>query len=84
MELYKKELNKLVVVRWKDAKGIIRGSLNTFVKEGFAINITVGWLKYFDADKIITASEYTVGDEETFDLCMIPRDWIEEVKFVEE
>jgi len=84
MKLYKKELNKLCVVKWKDAKGIIRGEMNKFIKDGFAVNVTVGWLKYFDSDKIVMASEFTVGDDEVFDLNMIPRDWIEELKFVEE
>ena len=83
MKLYKKEIGKLCVIKWKDAKGGIRCSLQDFIKSGFAINITVGWLKYFDKEKVITASECTVGDDDVFDLCLIPYDWIVEIRFVE-
>lgn len=48
MRLYKKELNKLCKVTWYDARSEIRTELAPFIKEGFAIIISVGWLKYFD------------------------------------
>ena len=84
MKLYKKELNKLVKVIWKDAKSAISANLHDFVKSGFAIKRSVGWLKYFDKEKIVIASENTISDEDEFDLTMIPFDWVTEMEFVEE
>ena len=83
MRLCKKNLDKLCKIRWKDAKGGIRQSLVEFIKDGFAVNVTVGWLKHYDKEKIVIASEYTEKDFDTFDLCMIPRGWIKDLTFLE-
>jgi len=79
MKLLKREIDKLFLVKWKDAKGEIRASLTDFIKKGFAINTTVGWLKYYDKEKIVLASERTEGDADIFDLTMIPFDHIIEM-----
>ncbi len=46
MKLNKKNINQLCIVTWRDAKSEIGVSLTSFLKEGFIINKTVGWLTY--------------------------------------
>ena len=80
MKFHKKELNKLFIVRWEDARAGLTVSLAEFVKYGFAMKETVGWLKYYDKEKIIVATERTLTDEDEFDLTIIPRRNITEMQ----
>jgi len=83
MRLSKKNLNQLCIVTWKDAKGVQGDTLSSFLKEGWMVNKTVGWLKYYDKEKVITASEMSEGREE-LDMVWIPRGWITDVEWIEE
>ena len=83
MRLSKKSLNKLAIVAWEDAKGQMGTTLQAFLKEGFIVNETVGWLVYYDLKKVVLQTERSVGMD-SGDFVMIPRGWIVKIEFVEE
>ena len=83
MKLQKKHLNKLFIVTWKDAKGEVSCTLSDFLREGWMINKTVGWLKYFDKEKVIIATE-TSELNDILDLSWLPRGWITSMEEIEE
>ena len=83
MKLYKKNLNSLCILTWKDAKGQMGATLATFLKEGFIINKTVGWLEHFDKEKVVLSTEKSENSD-TMDLVMIPYDWIINIEWIEE
>ena len=76
MKLLKRDIGKLFLVRWEDANSEYATTLEDFLKKGFAVKESVGWLKHFDKDKIIFASERC---ENTFDLTMLSPDWVIEM-----
>ena len=82
MKLYKKNLGQLCILRWKDAKGQMGTTLQAFVKEGFMVNKTVGWLEYFDKEKVVLVTERS-EQVENVDAVMIPAGWIVGVEWIE-
>ncbi len=83
IRLKKKDINKLCIVSWEDAKGDYNVTLDDFLKEGFIINLSVGFLMYYDSKKIILASEISKSSKNC-DLCMIPSGWVKEIKWLKE
>lgn len=79
MKLYKKEIGKLFLTTWKDAWAESGITLRDALKKGFEVNHTIGWLRYFDNDKIIISHEYS-DHCEVEDFSFIPRDWIIEME----
>ena len=82
MKLNKKNINQLCIVTWKDAKCEAGATLTAFLKEGFFINKTVGWVMYYDKDKLVIATE-KCANTETMDMVMIPRLWVDEIEWIE-
>ena len=83
MKLYRKNLNQLCIITWKDAKGDMNVTLAAFLKDGWEINTTVGWLIYFDNEKIVLATEKSELCEGK-DLVWIPKGWETKIEFIEE
>jgi len=83
MRLSKKNLNQLCIITWKDAKGSIGVTLKDFLKEGWMINKTVGWIVYFDKEKVILATEIN-DNSDTKDLVWIPYHWVNNIEWIEE
>jgi len=79
MKLYKKELGKVCLITWSDAWTELDTTLVEFLNQGFANKETVGWLEYFDKEKIIICTERSGMRK---DLTMIPYGWVKELSFL--
>ena len=73
-------IDKIVLVTWKDAKSELGTSLGEFVKRGFVINNSVGWLKLYDEEKVVLCSEKAINADDSDDFTMIPTQWIIDIK----
>lgn len=83
MKLNKKNLNKLCIITWKDAKGSMGTTLQAFLKEGFITNETVGWLVHYDLDKVVLCTE-RAKEIDNGDFVLIPRGWISCIEYIED
>lgn len=82
MKLYKKELNKLCKVVWKDARYETGITLREMIKKEFEVNTSVGWLRHFTKEYVIISAEYSLYSEGE-DFTLVPIEWITELEMLE-
>ena len=83
MKFYKKELNRVCQIRWRDACSEYGARLSDFIKKDFEIRTTYGKFVHYDKNKVVLATEIS-EDDFCWDLTAIPIDWIEELVWLKE
>jgi len=83
MRFYKREIGKKVIIKWDDTISHLAVKLEQVLKEGCAKKTNIGWLAYYDKDKVILKSEKWAGDD-SGDYTLIPRGMITEVRVLDD
>jgi len=88
MKLSKNKLYKLCKVIWNDAQTKSSEVLSDFIKDAFAEKVSVGWLVYFDNEKLILCPERITTQDFNVnmfgDFTAVPIKWIKEITFIKE